>query len=389
MRLTKLSYFVAFIVFGGATLSQFLFDIFAHNFISGDVFREAISARAIIIMCAPIILLGIDQALIRFGAIPAHAWLIYKFFFWISLLIITLSLLLFTNVIEYIYIVFAAYLYSYGVLVGSKLRVSGNNIGAQICISLWKLFFHLSIILLSIWFVLEKQSVYPVLISALLIPILIGENVKKVQVIGDSVSNNEFSTYSFIFLFFILMLGASQYIDQLYASIVMNDELLRLYIALIAVFIAPSTVLATFLGFILAPIFAKESVVNVKLAYKKYIKLTLLAFPFVFLFTYLLYKILVSYELFPSGKVHVDELILLYLIALLRLVYCINSAVMGMKSGKKSLFYFFLACVLGLGLQCAILLFMSNISLVIILFSVFINWLVRNVSAAFLIERTI
>lgn len=389
MKITSL---LAFIIFGLSTLSQFLFDVFAIHFVTDEIFREVVWTRAVVIMAAPLFLLGIDQALVRFGGIPEIVLRKYKYFIVISAVFLISLIVIFAENKLYIFLIFAIYLYSLSVLLGSQLRWDGKNVPAQVLICSWKFTFHLGVAVISAYSLLSVDWIFLMLLGVLLLPlILTGKNVN-LKRLDENISDKEFISYSFIFLFFILMLGASQYTDQLFASIALPSELLKFYIAITAMFIAPATVLSTFIGFMLAPKFARSDLKAVKLMYRKSVKAILLLYPILFFITFFIYRVLLKYDLLPIDTIAVTDFVLLYFIALSRLLYSIHSSVMGMKSDKKNLLYFFIACVLGLVLQIVILLNASaygTYSLSIILFSVLVNWLIRNVSASLLIEKKV
>nr|WP_320126395.1 hypothetical protein [uncultured Shewanella sp.] len=386
---TKITNFISFSIFFIAVLSHFLFDIFAPIYLDSDFFRQVINLRSNLIIFTAFLVLGIDQAIIRFSGVVLN---IFKYYFLLLSIIVACSFLgfyfEFIN-FEILLFIIAVAMYAVGLVLSSIYRIQEQNHKSQLLINGWRLTLHTLAFLFSSSFIENKLLPFYLLIFSVFIPLLFF--VFRTKIITIELDNKrEFVLFAVIFMIFIVMLAFSQYYDQLFASNFLRSDMLKEYIFVSAFFIAPCTILSTFLGFILAPKFAKISNEDVKRKYRKILGSISICYPFFAMALYVVYLIATNILNFKPDY----PLVLIFgftLVGFLRFIYSLNSSVMGMKSHKTGLFYFFLFCVTGIIFQLLILFFLATNSgdriIFYIITALIVNWSLRNYGAYYLIER--
>ncbi|EIT6974750.1 hypothetical protein L2596_000862 [Vibrio vulnificus] len=387
---------VPFSIFILATVTQFFFDTFGAQFISDAEFSEFVSTRAFILIFTPFLILGIDQAIIRFGGIPSNLKSFLIFYVLLVALLPSILDYLGVNFGVTLYAIYSLLLYGISMVIGSKYRVEGRNVLAQISINLWRFTSHTSVLILSNYslFYLDLTPAAVIFYSMIATVIIIILFSNPSQLFSGNIETKEFAKYSFVFMLFIFLLGVSQYYDQLFVPNIFNGDKLKQYIGMIAFFVSPITVISTFIGFLLAPKFSKISIDKVKLEYKKHLKFLSVIYPLLYILIFLLYEFIFHEYFNYQYDLSFPVYSLLFFIGYLRLVYVLNSSVMGMKGGMKNLGVFFLFCLSGIAIQLVIFQFIvDNYSVngtfevvnMLILLAVVLNWIVRNIGATYLV----
>lgn len=387
---------VPFSVFILATITQFFFDTFGAQFISDAEFSEFVSTRAFILIFTPFLILGIDQAIIRFGGIPSNLKSFLIFYVLLAALLPTILDYLGVNFGVTLYAIYSLLLYGISMVIGSKYRIEGRNILAQVSINLWRFISHTLVLILSNYslFYLDMAPAMVIFYSMIATVVIVILFSNPSQLFSGNIETKEFTKYSFVFMLFIFLLGFSQYYDQLFVPKIFNGDRLKQYIGMIAFFVSPITVISTFIGFLLAPKFSKISIDNVKLEYKKYLKFLSVVYPVLYTSIFLLYEFIFHEHLNYKYDLSFPVYSLLFFIGYLRLIYVLNSSVMGMKGGMKNLGVFFLFCLSGIAIQLVIFQFIvDNYSVngafevvtMLILLAIVLNWIVRNIGATYLV----
>ncbi len=386
---------ISFAVFIFATASQFIFDTIGSKYVPEDIFREIITWRSLLIIVAPLVLLGFEQSIIRFTGIPSKILRILN----ATHIIITIILfiLLLVRIISFDIFLFCltVILYVQSLMISSFLRISNRAAFSQIMLNGWKVIIY-SVPLIFFYYsecdykLNENNSAVSVgllfVASFILIFFLKG---KESVVIYSMGSLRDFITYSLIFAIFIGLLAFSQYFDQLVAAKYFDINELKRYIFFSAFYIAPTTIVATFIGFIITPKFVKMDIENIKLSFWKYFSYLSFLYPIMFLSLYLIEFLLADISA-DHQKLSDKEYLLFFLLGYFRFIYVLMSAIMGMKSDKSNLMLFFFFCFSGILVQILVLattfeyVFMS---MTLLQLSVLSNWIFRNSGALYIILR--
>lgn len=386
---------IPFSVFILATITQFIFDTFGAQLINDTEFSEFVSTRAFILIFTPFFILGVDQAIIRFGGIPSKLKKFFLVYISIAALApVSLDYLGFNFGVS-LYTIYSLVLYGVSMVIGSKFRIEGKNTLAQISINFWRFIAHTFVFVASNYSLLYLDvSPGIVIFSSLVVTFVFISIFTKFKELFLDIETVEFVKYSIVFMFFIFLLGFSQYYDQLFVPTIFNGDKLKQYIGMIAFFVSPITVISTFIGFLLAPKISIISLDRVRYEYIKYLKILSVIYPMLYLVIFTLYEFIFHDYLNYQYELSIEVYALLFLIGYLRFVYVLNSSVMGMKGDMKNLGFFFLFCLSGITIQLGLFQFIaSNLSGVgtfeminkLILLAIVLNWIMRNIGATYLV----
>lgn len=369
--------------------SQYLSDFILSLFLDKSHLSDWLTFKSTFFIAINFILLGTNQAILRFDHFKIIIILkqLFPIYFFLSAIVgftVSYCFELPIPVIILTLLFFAAstneILYGYNQGKHELLR-------AQVNFSLWRILFLLSILAFILFqFNPSLTLIVSILLISITIGSLVGLKMEYERIViqlsdtnitpEDLISLKELFKVGLLFFAFALTASSSVYLDQSITGILGYKEELSLYFVHLTILTLPITLLSRVIGFFLNS-FVRKNKLTKSLVRKIILLVGLVGFGLVlvqFLIGPLLFQKLYGnkYQFQPQW------LWLLLTVGLIRLLYVIPSAIVGMLGASNNLIVFLFTNVFGIVLQIIVILFAHHIQFKNIVLAVILGVILNN-----------
>ncbi|RUO62639.1 hypothetical protein [Pseudidiomarina insulisalsae] len=366
LRISKRSEYrgltLSFIIYALASFSLVIFDFIAIDSFEKSSLNEIIKQRSIVLLTFPLLLLGSDYTIVKFGKISTFQkrWITLLIILFLIFVVFAISTSYDFDKINYSLIFLSVVVYAFCVLGSSIYRRESKFLKAQILLNGWKIL----LLILGLTFIISDSQILsayiiPTTFLGLILLLILSPRVFLLFFEENKADINEqaITNYGLLMMLSSFILVAGQFGDQFFSTIALSDQSLRKYLLIINTFVFPVVFFGTFMGFILLPKWVNMSESQVRKDFNK----ILFLFTFVSALFCLISYYIANYlaPLFfdsPIPPITPFETLVIYIIALMRSFYSVFSTYFGARFGNKSLGYLVISNLIFIILFSSVLL---------------------------------
>lgn len=391
----------SFGVYGGSVLLLFLLEVTLPTALSQTEYSSWVFWRSLLFTLAALFPLGIDQANVRLAIIQSAAVRSVLVLHWIigGTILLAAWAMFGRGGLAGLCAIFAVVLIPILLTVGSEFRARLETVKAQIFIHGWKGLFVVLGFSWSLFLPLSNEALLSLLAgsTAVLVPFAICSFVranlsspapKENRVQPKSVKG--VYSISALFLMSSISLVSATYLEQILARTFADNATVASFGVHITLFFLPSSVLITFIGFMLAPYFRALSTNDSRKRLIQYLNVVLWLAPLVSVATYYI-GLLIVRDIY--GQQYAVQPIVAWMVlgaSIFRFIYIGLSSFAGMHLNRSELRKFAVCALFGTVLQAAFIVVAAQDGVDILKAlgaSVFGVWLIRTGIAAYFVRR--